>query len=183
MDKVHKYAEKYAESVIISTNGNSYYYQFNRGKFVLRISDHIGRNSSGKVSIIIENNGYLLHNHNTGAVHIETYENIKKFIKSLATLSSINVQFDMSISEISDLKNETHTLRQQLESQTKKNQKLGENNTRLNNENVKYKSQWKASKKECESLREEMRCHPIRTWFKLYIRNRKQNKNCLEKSC
>ena len=104
MDKVHKYAEKYAEAVIISTNGNSYYYQFNRGKFVLRISDHIGRNSSGKVSIIIENNGYLLHNHNTGAVHIETYENIKKFIKSLATLSSINVQFDMSISEISDLK-------------------------------------------------------------------------------
>ena len=89
----------------------------------------------------------------------------------------------MSISEIGDLKNEANTLRQQLDSQTKKNQKLGENNTRLNNENVKYKSQWKASKKECESLREEMRCHPIRTWFKLYIRNRKQNKNCLEKSC
>lgn len=183
MDKVHKYAEKYCDNVEISANGNSYYYHFKGGKFILRVSDHIGRNSSGKVSIIIDNNGYLLHNHNTGAVHIETYENIKEFIKSLAILNRINVHFDMSMSEIGDLKTEMHNLRQQLDSQTKKNKKLGENNTQINNENVKYKNQWKATKKECENLREEMRCHPIRTWFKLYTRNRKQNKNLLEKSC
>lgn len=176
MDKIHKYAERYADEVITSTNGNSRYYHFNGSKFILRISDHIGRNSDGKVSIIIDKNGYLMHNHTTGSVYIETYENIKAFIKSLSTLSSMCMKFDMSRAEISELKNEAHTLRQQMDSLTKKNQKLGENNTRLNNENVTYKSQLKASKKECESLRVEMRTHPIRTWFKLAVRYQKAKK-------
>ena len=177
MDKIHKYAERYADEVITSTNGNSHYYHFNGGKFILRISDHIGRNSDGKVSIIVDKNGYLMHNHTTGSVYIETYENLKAFIKSVATLSGMCMKFDMSRSEISELKNEAHTLRQQMDALTKKNQKLGENNTRLNNENVSYKSQWKASKKECESLREEMRTHPIKTWFKLFIHKRKEKNN------
>ena len=176
MDKIHKYAERYADEVVVSALGNSHYYHFNGGKFILRISDHIGRNSDGKVSIIVDKNGYLLHNHTTGSVYIEKYENLKSFIKSLSTLSSMCMKFDMSRAEISDLKNETHTLRQQMDSLTKKNQKLGENNTRLNNENVKYKSQLKASSKECECLREEMRTHPIRTWFKLFVRYRKAKK-------
>ena len=176
MDKIHKYAERYADKVITSTNGNSRYYHFNGGKFILRISDHIGRNSDGKVSIIIDKNGYLMHNHNTGSVHIETYENIKKFIKSLSTLSKVNVQFDLSRSEIGELKNEVNALVQQKDSLLKKNKTLGDNNTRLNNENVTYKSQLKASKKECESLRVEMRTHPIRTWFKLAVRYQKAKK-------
>ena len=175
MDKLHKYAKKYCNGeVIISTQGNSYYYHFNDGKFILRISDHIGRNSDGKVSIIIDKNGYMLHNHSTGSVYIETYENIKKFIKSLAVFSEVNMKMETSNkSEIGELKNETNSLKQKIESLTKKNEKLGENNTRLNNENVAYKSQVKAMKKENESLREQMRRFPIRTWFKLFIRFRK----------
>ena len=176
MDKIHKYAEKYCDEVKISTKGNSYYYHFNGGKFILRISDHIGRNSDGKVSIIIDKNGYLFHNHNTGAIYIETYENLKTFIKSISVLSNINVKFDMSLSENGDLKAERNNLKQQLESVTKKNQKLGDNNTRLNNENVSYKSQLKAIQKECECLREEMITHPLRTWFKLFTRYRKAKK-------
>ena len=175
MDKLHKYAKKYCNGdVVVSTNGNSHYYHFNNGKFILRISDHIGRNSDGKVSIIIDKNGYLLHNHNTGSVYIETYENIKAFIRSLAVFSEVNVKMEMSNkSEIGELKNETNSLKQKVESLSKKNEKLGENNTRLNNENVAYKSQVKAMKKESESLREQIRRFPIRTWFKLFFRCRK----------
>lgn len=178
MDKVHKYAQKYCEGeVIISSNGNSYYYHFNEGKFILRISNHIGRNSDGKVSIIIDKNGYLIHNHCTGSIYIETYENIKSFIKSIAVFSSVNIKMDTSNkSEIGELKNKVHTLQQQFDSLSKKNKQLGENNTRLNNENVKYKTQLKASKKENEMLREEMRVKPLQTWLKLFIRYRKNKK-------
>jgi hypothetical protein len=176
MDKIHKYAQRYCDEVKISDQGNSYYYHFNNGKLILRISDHIGRNSDGKVSIIIDENGYLLHNHNTGAVYVETYENLKDFIKSLSILSNVNVKFDMSLSENSNLRQEVNILKQQLDSAIKKNQKLGDNNTRINNENVKYKNQNMALKKENESLREEMRCHPFRTWFKLFTRYKKKKK-------
>lgn len=175
MDKLHKYAQKYCDGeIVISTLGNSYYYHFNNGKFVLRISDHIGRNSDGKVSIIIDKNGYLLHNHSTGAVYIETYENIKAFIKSLSVMSAMNVKFDTTNkSEIGELKNEINKLNQQNESYIKRNQKLGETNTRLNNENVSFKSQIKSLQKEVESIREAMIKRPVRTWFKLFFRNRK----------
>lgn len=172
MDKLHKYAQKYCDGeIIVSTNGNSYYYHFNNGKFILRISDHIGRNSDGKVSIIIDKNGYLLHNHNTGSVYIETYENIKEFIRSLSVFSKVNIKMETSNkSEIGELKNEVYTLKQKMDSLTKKNEKLGETNTRLNNENVTNKGKVKALQKEVEILREQMRCNPFRTWFKLFIR-------------
>ena len=175
MDKLHKYAQKYCDGeIIVSTNGNSYYYHFNNGKFILRISDHIGRNSDGKVSIIIDKNGYLLHNHNTGSVYIETYENIKEFIRSLSVFSKVNIKMETSNkSEIGELKNEVHTLKQKMDSLTKKNEKLAETNTRLNNENVTNKGKVKALNKEAESLREQMRCNPFRTWLKLFIRYRK----------
>ena len=178
MDKLHKYAQKYCDGeVIVSTNGNSYYYHFNNGKLILRISDHIGRNSDGKVSIIIDKNGYLLHNHNTGSVYIETYENIKEFIRSLSVFSKVNMKMETSNkSEIGELKNKVHTLQQQFDSLSKKNKQVGENNNRLNNENVNYKSQLKASKKENEMLREEMRVKPLQTWLKLFIRYRKNKK-------
>ena len=175
MDKIQKYAEKYCDEVKVSTQGNSYYYHFNGGKFILRISDHIGRNSDGKVSIILDKNGYLFHNHNTGAIYIETYDNLKAFIKSLATLSNINVKFDLSLSENGDLKQELNILKQQINSISNKNKQLGDN-TRLNNENVKYKAELKALKKENDSLRNEIRCHPLRTWWKLFVRYLKAKK-------
>lgn len=178
MDKLHKYAKKYCNGeVIISTQGNSYYYHFNNGKFILRISDHIGRNSDGKVSIIIDKNGYLLHNHNTGSVYIETYENIKKFIKSLAVFTEVNMKMETANkSEIGELKNEVYTLKQKMDSLTKKKEKLSETNTKLNNENVSFKSQIKSLKKENESIRELMIKKPVRTWFKLFFRYLKAKK-------
>lgn len=178
MDKLHKYAQKYCDGeIVISTLGNSYYYHFNNGKFILRISDHIGKNSDGKVSIIIDKNGYMLHNHSTGAVYIETYENIKAFIKSLSVMSAMNVKFDTTNkAEIGELKNEINKLNQQNESNMKRNQKLGETNTRLNNENVSFKSQIKSLNKEIESIREVMIKKPVRTWLKLFFRYQKTKK-------
>lgn len=178
MDKLHKYAQKYCDGeIVISTLGNSYYYHFNNGKFILRISDHIGKNSDGKVSIIIDKNGYMLHNHSTGSVYIETYENIKAFIKSLSVMSAMNVKFDTTNkSEIGELKNEINKLNQQNESYIKRNQKLGETNTRLNNENVSFKSQIKSLKKENESIREVMIKKPVQTWLKLFFRYQKTKK-------
>lgn len=178
MDKLHKYAQKYCDGEIVtSTLGNSHYYHFNNGKFILRISDHIGKNSDGKVSIIIDKNGYMLHNHSTGSVYIETYENIKAFIKSLSVMSAMNVKFETANkTEIGELKNEINKLNQQNESNIKRNQKLGETNTRLNNENVSYKSQIKSLKKEIESIREAMIKKPVQTWFKLFFRYLKAKK-------
>ena len=178
MDKLHKYAQKYCDGeIVISTLGNSYYYHFNNGKFILRISDHIGRNSDGKVSIIIDKNGYMLHNHSTGSVYIETYENIKAFIKSLSVMSAMNVKFDTTNkAEIGELKNEVDTLKQKMDSLTKKKEKLSETNTKLNNENVSFKSQIKSLKKENESIRELMIKKPVRTWFKLFFRYLKAKK-------
>ena len=178
MNKLHQYAKKYCDGeIVVSTLGNSYYYHFNNGKFILRISDHIGKNSDGKVSIIIDKNGYMLHNHSTGAVYIETYENIKAFIKSLSVMSAMNVKFDTTNkSEIGELKNEINKLNQQNESYIKRNQKLGETNTRLNNENVSFKSQIKSLNREIESIREVMIKKPVRTWLKLFFRYQKTKK-------
>ena len=178
MDKVHKYAEKYCDEVKISSQGNSHYYHFNGGKFVLRISDHIGRNSDGKISIIIDKeNGYLLHNHNTGAVYIETYENIKEIIKSLSTLSKVHLHLDISKYETGMLKCEVNALKMQKESLEKKNKTLVDNNNRIIKDNVSYKQKLKAITKENEILREEFRRHPIRTWYKMFVRYQKNNNN------
>lgn len=174
MDKLHKYAQSYCEEVKKSPCGNSYYYHFNRSKFILRISDHIGKNSDGKLSIIIDEKGYLLHNHTTGSIYIESYENIKELIKSLATLNRISVHFDMNRGEIGDLKSENNNLRQQVESLTKKNSKLDEKYKNKIDENISFRSQLKAIKNDFEKLETEMRSNPFRTWFKLFINHWKE---------
>ena len=178
MDKLHKYAKKYCDGKIVTSSlGNSYYYHFNNGKFIVRISDHIGKNSDGKVSIIIDEKGYLLHNHSTGAVYIEDYENIKKFIRSLAVFSDLNMKMEApNKSEIGELKVEASNLRQKVESLTKKNSQLGETNTRLNNEKVSYMNQVMSLKKESENLREEIRRNPLKLWLKLFVRHIKNKK-------
>ena len=171
MDKLHKYAKKYCDGkIIVSALGDSHYYHFNDGKFILRISNHIGRNSDGKMSIIIDDNGYMLHNHITGNVYIETYENIKELIKSLSIMSKMNIKFDMANRvEYGELKHQTHILNQQVDSLKNKNQKLADNNTILNNENIRVRNQIKSQQKSYDDLQEEMLKKPLRTWIKLLV--------------
>jgi cell division protein FtsB len=60
-------------------------------------------------------------------------------------------------------------LNQQIDSLKNKNQKLADTNTKLNNENVKFKSQINSQKKSFDDLQEDMRSKPLRTWIKLLL--------------
>lgn len=126
MDRVHRYAKKYCDGKIVEAQtSESKYYHFNSGKFILRISNHIGKNSDGNVSIIIDKNGYMLHNHPTGSIQIITWEEIKKFIRALATLSGINISMNITSDiERGLLKQKADQLANQLQSYTDKNANL-----------------------------------------------------------
>ena len=154
MDKLHKYAKKYCDGdIVISKLGNSYYYHFNKGKFILRISDHIGKNSDGNISIIIEDGRYILYNHTTGITTLETYNSIKILVKSLAILSYHNIKFDMvSNKEMGKLKQSNHNMSQQINSLKNKNKKLGEKNVKINNEMTSYRNQANSYKHKLELL-------------------------------
>lgn len=86
--------EKYLISLIKQHNGNfletkySRYFSFN-GR-VIRVSDHIGKHSSGVVSIIItEDKDYLLHTHSTNKIRNISYNDLKKLCKSWSFISSM----------------------------------------------------------------------------------------------
>lgn len=84
---MHK-LDKYVTSLIEDKENNiirsarSSYYNFNGN--ILRVSDHIGINSSGHLSIIKtkNENQYVVHNHKTGDVSVLNYEDAKKLVKS-----------------------------------------------------------------------------------------------------
>lgn len=94
LDKVEKYAKKLCEEIggkYIDSNLSTYYNV--RGR-ILRISDHIGSNSSGSMSIIIPKfnvieNTYILHVHSSGEISIIDYEKLKMVIKSFFYVSSL----------------------------------------------------------------------------------------------
>jgi flagellar biosynthesis chaperone FliJ len=114
-DKLHKFAEDNCDLVKDSQVSGSRYYHFNQGKFILRISDHIGKTSDGNVSFIIDPNGYLLHNHTTDHISILPYKKACKIIKALATLSEVNASMNISSNkEFNDLKSKYGNVEQQL---------------------------------------------------------------------
>lgn len=86
--------EKYLISLTNKYNGNfletkySRYFSFN-GR-VIRVSDHIGKNSSGVISIIITEDGdYMLHIHSTNKIRNISYNDLKKFCKSWSFMSTM----------------------------------------------------------------------------------------------
>jgi hypothetical protein len=91
-DKIERYLDRlvtiYGGSLIESEK--SRYYGFNN--HVLRVSDHIGSNSSGCLSIIVSKNGhtesYVIHAHTEGGIKVVTYEEAKNFAKNFAMMSS-----------------------------------------------------------------------------------------------
>lgn len=64
---------------------NSSYYDFN-GR-VIRVSDHIGKNSSGSIHFIITDNIYLLYYNGTQKIRVMNYEEVKEFCRSFIFLS------------------------------------------------------------------------------------------------
>lgn len=199
MDRVHRYARKYCDGKIVdSQNSESKYYHFNSGKFILRISNHIGKNSSGNVSIIIDKNGYMLHNHSTGAIQIITWEEIKTFIRAIATLSGINISMNIT-SDIEKglLKQKADNLANQLQSYTDKNANLKTQLEGLRKGEATLQSQIHAQKNRIEELTRELEettedldatyknwrelyeaalHHPIHTWLTLKSKEKEKNK-------
>ena len=94
-DKIELYLDKlvkkYGNCKEVFGLRSRYYYV---GQKVLRVSDHIGANSSGHVSIIVPsfndgNNMYVLHSHVSGTVSVVPYEKVKEVVRSFFYMSSI----------------------------------------------------------------------------------------------
>lgn len=81
LTNVDKYLSKFANKIGESTTGKSRYYEMDNR--IIRVSDHIGRNSDGCFHIIVKPNGYLIHHPATGTVNICTYREVQEFIRSL----------------------------------------------------------------------------------------------------
>lgn len=92
MDKLNKYLH----SVVRKHNGNviysqrsTYYHICGR---IIRVSDHVGKNSDGSISIIYDaamSDHYIIHAHASGMVSIVNYENLKGIIKSFAIMPAL----------------------------------------------------------------------------------------------
>ena len=88
--------EKYLDKLIKKHNGvlveseKSRYYSV-RGR-ILRVSDHVGINSSGNVSILLDNSDqghYIIHGHTSGNISVLNYEQTKEFVRSFVQCSFI----------------------------------------------------------------------------------------------
>lgn len=97
LDKVDKYILRFANSVDFCKTSASRYYHFNSK--ILRVSDHIGNNSTGCYHIIIKPNGYLIHHPLSGNINIVTYEKVKEFIRVFAMTSIESVPCKRMVDE------------------------------------------------------------------------------------
>lgn len=92
-EKIERFITKIAEEygATIEKSNRSRYFKFN-GR-VLRLSNHIGKNSSGAISIIVpyatnaENEQFILHVHSTGNIQTVTLQQLKEFIRTFALIS------------------------------------------------------------------------------------------------
>ena len=93
MEKIIKYI-KYCGGKLVSKNENSHYYLIDNK--VIRVSNHIGLNSSGNIQIICGKHGYFLYNKTTGAIDLISYNDLKCFIRNAHLLSAMDVNCDKS---------------------------------------------------------------------------------------
>jgi hypothetical protein len=82
--KLEKYILRFTDDVVKSTRSS--YYRF--PGYIVRVSDHIGTNSSGFFSIIPVGNGnYIIHKHTNGSLKLCSYSEIKDFVKHIGEFS------------------------------------------------------------------------------------------------
>lgn len=89
MEKVIKYIKRLG-GVEINHSERSYYFLLD--KKVIRVSDHIGMNSSGNMNIIVTKSGYLIWNRTTGDIDNVKYDDVKVFIKHANLLAAVNFE-------------------------------------------------------------------------------------------
>ena len=93
--KFQNYLKKYSDDVTESQRSD--YYRF--GTHIIRVSDHIGKNSDGHFSIIVDkNNNYMIHDHHTNGIIVADYDKIKALIRTMSIRRDLGVsvenQFD-----------------------------------------------------------------------------------------
>lgn len=103
MNKIDKYLRRFAYKIVTSESKQSRYYTI--GELIVRVSDHIGRNSDGDISII--------------KVSLIPYEDCKALIKGIALHASLfltgDPQFQKSlIEENRALEMQVQTLKREL---------------------------------------------------------------------
>lgn len=96
-DKLEKYIDKLIKkykNCLVVEGEKSRYYTINGRTF--RVSDHIGANSSGNISVIIPsfavNNLYIVHAHTSGAISAVDYDKVKEIVRSFFYMSSIMLE-------------------------------------------------------------------------------------------
>lgn len=89
MKKVINYIKRLG-GVEISSTERSHYFLLD--KKIIRVSDHIGLNSSGNMNIIVTKTGYLIWNRSTGDIDNVKYDDVKVFIKHTNLLASVSVE-------------------------------------------------------------------------------------------
>lgn len=120
INKIDKYLKRFATNVEYSIK--SRYYTLPTG--IVRVSDHIGRNSSAVMSIIItKKDEYILHKHSTGELNNITYNDLKKLIKSLGEYGSL-FSNDGNMHTITELKSEITNKNQIIQTLKTDNSKL-----------------------------------------------------------
>lgn len=117
MNKIDKYLRRFAYKIVTSESKQSRYYTI--GELIVRVSDHIGRNSDGNISIIIDRGNYILYVPTTNKVSLIPYEDCKALIKGIALHASLfltgDPQFQKSlIEENRALEMQVQTLKREL---------------------------------------------------------------------
>lgn len=87
MNKIDKYLRRFAYKIVTSESKQSRYYTI--GELIVRVSDHIGRNSDGDISIIIDRENYILYVPTTNKVSLIPYEDCKALIKGIVLHASL----------------------------------------------------------------------------------------------
>ena len=100
MNKIDKYLRRFAYKIVTSESKQSRYYTI--GKLIVRVSDHISKNSSGNISIIIDRENYILYVPTTNKVSLIPYEDCKALIKGIVLHASLFLTGGSSISKITD---------------------------------------------------------------------------------
>lgn len=89
--KLDAYLKKYSDGVTESQRSD--YYQF--GSHIIRVSDHISRNSDGHFSIIVDrNNNYMIHDHHTNGITVANYDKIKALIRTMGIRRDLGVSIE-----------------------------------------------------------------------------------------
>ena len=137
LDKIDKYLKmlcKKHNGNLIHISNSSAYYEIN-GR-VIRVSDHVGKTSSGNIHIIITNdNDYLLFYNGTHKMRVVNYEQYKDFCRSFFLISPMfcelqtnQFKFEMEASTdgqkiIKDKDNEITKLQNTIKQMQKKHEK------------------------------------------------------------